>query len=113
MPLSSATVGRRPYGGAHYIRGFSWPASSSDGRAGSLSGDGRPAAVAGPCVLRLRPDDPPSFALLEGWGNPASRTAERECRGEHRRVEADALEQERRVELDICPQPPAGLVLVE
>src|SRR4051812_6251819 len=64
-------------------------------------------------VRTLRPNQPPEPALLEAVGGPSGNAAYRERRREERPVELETAEQQRRVELDVRPDPPAGLVLLK
>ena len=64
-------------------------------------------------VFRLRADDPVGAALLERMCDPAAGPADGERRREQRRWQAEAVQQQRRVELDIGLQAPARLVLLE
>ena len=76
--------------------------SPPDGR-----GSGREVALRGADVPDVGPDQPVVGGLLEDVGRPAGVAGERERRREEVRRQADALEDRRRVVLDVCLQRPA------
>src|SRR5262245_48248457 len=80
---------------------------------GAALGQGNPAAVAGPRVLGLRPDDAILLALLEGVGDPAAHAAHGEDRREERGVDAEAVQHQRRIELHVGLEAPPGLVFLQ
>ena len=63
--------------------------------------DRDPSPPSGADVLRLRPDDAIGGSLLEGIGDPSADPADGERRGEERLLEAQTMEDERRVDLDV------------
>src|SRR5438132_12725977 len=77
------------------------------------AGSTLPVQAPRPDVHRLRSDEAIRASLLETVSNPAGHATDREGRREERSLEAEAVEQQRGVELDIRLQAPAGFVLLE
>src|SRR5262245_19974799 len=81
-------------------------------RSGS-QGDWSPSATGRSRVFGLRTDDAIRARLFERVCNPAAHPADGKRRCEERHLEAESVEQQRRVELDVGLEPAARLVLLE
>src|SRR5690606_11176364 len=66
-----------------------------------------------PDVHALRSDQPSRRTLLETVCRPPGRPSDRENGREERRLDPEAVQQQRGVELDVGSKPPAGLVHLE
>src|SRR4030095_14485411 len=79
-----------------------------------LNGSPRtPPAIARPDVLRLRPDDAVGAALLPGVSDPTAPAAPPESLRKQLDVEAETVQQQRRIELDVGLEAAAGFVQLE
>ena len=72
-----------------------------------------PVSIARANVDRFRTNQAICFALFDRVRDPTTDARDRERRRKERNVQAESVEEERRIKLDVGLQPPPGLVLLE